>query len=129
MFITYGWYAPKWWEIAGDSRKYNCTAEERASVLTYTLAPLIPEFPTGVDTVAEPNIVSYPKETDTWVRVIYPFLITQTESQFNSLYKDAAIRDINQNINLTEDVFSYAYHCHEATLTFVYALNQTIAGV
>ena len=59
MFLTYGWYASKWWEIAGDSSKYNCTAEERASVLTYTLGPLIPEIPTGVDTVAEPNIVSY----------------------------------------------------------------------
>ena len=57
------------------------------------------------------------------------FLIMQTVSQFNSLYKDAAIRDINQNINLAKDVFDYSYHCHEATLAFAYTLNQTIAGI
>ena len=58
MIITNGWFAPKWWEVATESSKYNCTAEEIASVLPYVLAPLIPEFPTGVDTIAEPNIVS-----------------------------------------------------------------------
>lgn len=39
--------------------------------------------------------------------------------------------DYNQNNELTEYtdfVFPYAYHCHEATLAFAYALNKTIAG-
>ena len=56
------------------------------------------------------------------------YTLIQTESQFNSLYMDAATKDMNQNINLTEDVFRYAYHCYEATLAFAYALNKTIAG-
>ena len=58
MFITYGWYVDKWWEGPPTIREYDCSAEERASLLPYTLAPLAPEFPDGMDTRAEPNIVS-----------------------------------------------------------------------
>ena len=53
----------------------------------------------------------------------------QTKSQFDTRYKEVIDSDINQKINLTEDVFIYAYHCHEATLTFAYALHKTIAGM
>ena len=42
--------------------------------------------------------------------------------------------DINNEIKLSEVIpdpsvpFLYAQHCHEATLTFAYALNKTITG-
>ena len=55
----------------------------------------------------------------------------QTASQFMSQYFEAVNEDINQGINLTNytDGFSrYSYQCHEATIAFAYALNQTIAG-
>ena len=58
MFITYGWYANNWWTIPATSSRYNCTAEERATVLPYTLAPTVPEFPTDLNAQAEPGIVS-----------------------------------------------------------------------
>ena len=57
----------------------------------------------------------------------------QTASQFMSQYLEAVNKSINQKINLTNfvdtDGFSrYSYQCHEATIAFAYALNQTIAG-
>ena len=58
MFITYGWYVDNWWTIPAISSQYNCTAEERATVLPYTLAPTVPEFPTDFNARAEPGIVS-----------------------------------------------------------------------
>ena len=58
MFITYGWYANNWWTVPATSSKYNCTAEEKATVLPYTLAPIVSEFPTNFSSQAEPGIVS-----------------------------------------------------------------------
>ena len=58
MLITYGWYANNWWTVPATSSQYNCTAEERATVLPYTLAPTVPEFPTDFSALAEPGIVS-----------------------------------------------------------------------
>ena len=54
MLITYGWYEDRWW-TRQDS---NCTAEDRASVLDYTLVLRQREIPTDKDAVAEPGIVS-----------------------------------------------------------------------
>ena len=51
-------------------------------------------------------------------------------SEYHSLYKKAVRTDITNGlmeyINFT---FPYSYHCHEATLSFAYALNQIIAGM
>ena len=58
MIITYGWYADNWWTEPATSSQYNCTAEERATVLLYTLSPIVPEFPTDFNAQAEPGIVS-----------------------------------------------------------------------
>ena len=50
------------------------------------------------------------------------------------MHFDAAERVINQEIDLTsyvdrgQDPYVYSYNCHEATLAFAYALNETIAG-
>lgn len=55
----------------------------------------------------------------------------QTLSEFKPLYNDAVNSDINKNIGIREYVnnpFQYSYHCHEATLSFAYALNKTISG-
>lgn len=55
----------------------------------------------------------------------------QTLRQFTFLYHEAVMSDYNQNNDImeyTDFVFPYAYHCHEATLAFTYALNKTIAG-
>ena len=60
MFITYGWYVNNWWTEPATSAKYNCTAEERATVVPYTLAPVVPEFPADFTARAEPDIVSLP---------------------------------------------------------------------
>ena len=58
MIITYGWYANNWWMEPATSDQYNCTAYERASVLLYTLAPVIREYPVDLNAPAEPdNIV------------------------------------------------------------------------
>ena len=58
IFMTYGWYADKWWTGSATSSQYNCTAEERATILPYTMGPLLPEFPADLDAEAEPGIVS-----------------------------------------------------------------------
>ena len=56
--ITYGWYLDEWWTGNATSVGYDCTDEERASILPYTLAPLIREEPSDLDSEAEPSIVS-----------------------------------------------------------------------
>ena len=55
----------------------------------------------------------------------------QTLREFRSLYYKAVQSDYNQNNSLadyTNFTFPYAYHCHEATLTFAFALRKTIKG-
>ena len=42
MFLTYGWYNEDWY---GEPNDFNCTADEVASVLPYTLATILDEFP------------------------------------------------------------------------------------
>ena len=56
--ITYGWYPDEWWTGPATSYGYNCTAKQRATVLPYTLAPLLREEPSDFGAEAEPNIVS-----------------------------------------------------------------------
>ena len=58
MIMTYGWYADEWWMRPATSSKYNCTDEERATILPYTMAPNLPEFPADEGAKAEPGIVS-----------------------------------------------------------------------
>ena len=58
MMITSGWYLDEWWTEPATSDRYKCSPEERATVLPYTLAPLLREYPTYFDAKAEPNIVS-----------------------------------------------------------------------
>ena len=60
MFITNGWYVDEWWIGPATSSEYKCTAEERATVLQYTLAAVQRESPiaTNLDAEAEPEIVS-----------------------------------------------------------------------
>ena len=56
--ITYGWYGDKWWTGPTYYTIHDCTAEEIATVLKYTLAPIQRDYPTDLDAVAEPGIVS-----------------------------------------------------------------------
>lgn len=58
MMITYGWYLDRWWTQPATSDEYDCTAEEVATVLPYTLAAIQRESPTNLDAKAEPDIVS-----------------------------------------------------------------------
>ena len=58
MLLTYGWYSNGWWKGEATSSQYNCTDEQRASVLLNTLAPLTQEYPLDFEAVAEPGIVS-----------------------------------------------------------------------
>ena len=58
MFITYGWYANNWWIGPGASSQYNCTDEERATVVPYTLAVIVPEFLTDGNPHEEAGNVS-----------------------------------------------------------------------
>ncbi|CAI8057390.1 hypothetical protein GBAR_LOCUS31275, partial [Geodia barretti] len=55
-----------------------------------------------------------------------------TLREFRSLYYKAVQSDYNKNNGLMEYsdyIFPYAYHCHEATLTFAYALNKTVTDL
>ena len=58
MLITYGWYDHGWWAEPATSSEYNCTAEERATVLPYTMGPITHEFPDNLSAEAETGIVS-----------------------------------------------------------------------
>ena len=58
MIMTYGWYVDEWWTGPATSSQYNCTAEERATILPYTMGPALSEFPADLDAEAEPGIVS-----------------------------------------------------------------------
>ena len=58
MIITYGWYAKDWWKDPATSPQYNCSADDRGTVLNYTLAAVIREFPMNESAMAKPNIVS-----------------------------------------------------------------------
>ena len=58
MFITFGWYPNQWWEMPTNTSQYNCTADQIAEVLRYTLAPAIQEIPLDPHFVAEPGLVS-----------------------------------------------------------------------
>jgi hypothetical protein len=56
VIITFGWYVRQWWEM--DAPSTNCTAEERAHVLLYSMAAVSSQFPREQDEyTAEPNIV------------------------------------------------------------------------
>lgn len=44
MLITYGWYSNGWWVGPGSDGQFNCSTEERASVLQYTMGPIQQEF-------------------------------------------------------------------------------------
>ena len=57
--MTYSWYADNWWTGPAISSEYNCTAEERATILPYTMSLVLPEFPADLDAEAEPGIVSF----------------------------------------------------------------------
>ena len=58
MIITNGWYGTKWWEGPATFSEYNCTAQQRASVLAYTLAPRLQEAYTNLTAKDESGIVS-----------------------------------------------------------------------
>ncbi|CAI7989811.1 Gamma-aminobutyric acid type B receptor subunit 1, partial [Geodia barretti] len=110
VIITFGGYVRQWWEM--DAPSTNCTAEERAQVLLYSLAAVPSQLPREQDEyTAEPNI---------------------TLSEFNSLYHEVVRRGINSQNNLeefTDYIFPYAYQCNEATLAYAYALSKTIADL
>ena len=67
MFLFYGWYSDNWW--VGTEKEQEClrvmypgcTAEQRASVAVYSLAPLQAEFLVDQDesAVIDSGIVSY----------------------------------------------------------------------
>ena len=53
------WYVDGWFNNSDDS-SVNCTAEERASVLPYSLSVRILEFISKYNAVADTGIVSLP---------------------------------------------------------------------
>ena len=65
-FLFYGWYGPNWWIGTAKEQEYlrtiypDCTREQRASVVRYSLAPLQAEFLVDQDesTVISSGIVS-----------------------------------------------------------------------
>ena len=67
LFLFLGWHTDNWWigterEQEDIRRVYpGCTAEQRASVVAYSLAPLQSEFLVDQDesTVIDSGIVSY----------------------------------------------------------------------
>ena len=58
MLITYGWYGSEWWKAEATSSEFNCTTEQRASVLPYTLAPRIQDGYTNLTARDVSGIVS-----------------------------------------------------------------------
>ena len=54
MFLTYGWYDEKWWEEPNN----NCSSDQLASVLPYTLSSLLRDFPVNESIITETGIVS-----------------------------------------------------------------------
>ena len=63
LLITYGWYSREWWKEGITYSNYTCTAEERASILAYSLAPRVRESYTDLtaedDSGIVSNIISY----------------------------------------------------------------------
>ena len=67
VFLFYGWYTSNWWlgtEQEQDELRTmypNCTPEQRASVVSYSLAPLQAEFleDQNKSAVISSGIVSY----------------------------------------------------------------------
>ena len=58
MFLTYGWYAVRWWEGEEEDPEDGCTPDQRESVLRYTLAPLQFEFLDDYNATTDTGIVS-----------------------------------------------------------------------
>lgn len=58
LLITYGWYDNEWWTVKATSSHYNCTADQRASILAYTVAPRLQESYTNLTAEDESGIVS-----------------------------------------------------------------------
>ena len=55
IILTFGWYVRNWWKA---DRLSNCTIQEKASALQYSLATVPFQFPTPDDEhTGEPNIV------------------------------------------------------------------------
>jgi hypothetical protein len=69
IFLLYGWYSPNWWvgtkEEQDNLRNIpafsDCTVEQRASVVRYSLAPLTAEFlhDQNESAIISSGIVSY----------------------------------------------------------------------
>ena len=66
LFLFLGWYDDNWWTLKGEElenvkKRYpDCTSEHIASVVPYSLAPLLAEFLSDQDesTVTSSGIVS-----------------------------------------------------------------------
>ena len=58
QFIILGWYGDGWWMEPESERKLDCTPEEIAETLDYTLATQSPEFYTNTSLVTEGGLVS-----------------------------------------------------------------------
>ena len=56
MFLTFAWYAERWWEVLDGEDE--CTPEERESILLNTLATLQFEFLTDLNATTDTGIVS-----------------------------------------------------------------------
>lgn len=123
-FITYGWYARDWWQ-QGDC------ANEVASLLVNSYAPVIQEFPSelnlgdiGVSLISIHHLTIF--QSKPW---------SQDLGWYVTEYFQKLDNDYNEDINLKNYIddfewpFLYSYHCYEATLAFAYALNLTINGI
>ena len=67
LFLFLGWYDENWWTLTGEAQESvhelypDCTSEHIASVVPYSLAPLLAEFlvDQNESTVTDSGIVSF----------------------------------------------------------------------
>ena len=60
MFLTFAWYAERWWEVLDGEDE--CTPEERESILLNTLATLQFEFLTDLNATTDHCLFNQNKE-------------------------------------------------------------------
>ena len=61
-FMHAAWWSPQWWQ-GNNSAGYECTLEERESVVEYSLAVLLYEYIANFSDVAETGLVSQEQKT------------------------------------------------------------------
>lgn len=106
MFLTYGTYEPRWWEVPGEEfgTSSGCNSHNVAKTLEFSLAAThFPSQPFPVNTSFE----SEPEQE----------ILRLSDDQRNHSY----------HFPFSADAELY-HQCYDATLTLALALNKTIAA-